>query len=47
MKTTISILFLALLTSLISSCASKVIVKKDTCVPIYDGALLECEEVKK
>lgn len=28
-------------------CSSKVIVKKDTCKDIYDGALMECETVSK
>ncbi len=31
----------------LAACSSKVIVKKDTCKDIFDGALLECERVEK
>gem|GEM_PF-6212213 len=41
------IIFPILAAIFIVSCSSKVIVKKDSCKPIYDGALLECEEAKK
>lgn len=29
------------------ACATKVLVKKGSCVEVYDGALLECEKAKK
>lgn len=31
----------------LGACSSKVIVKKDSCKDIYDGALMECEQVNK
>lgn len=30
-----------------SGCSNKVLVKKESCKEVFDGALLECERVKK
>ncbi len=32
---------------LLAACATKVLVKKGSCVEVYDGALLECEKASK
>lgn len=31
----------------VSACSNKVLVKKETCVEVYGGTLLECERVEK
>lgn len=31
----------------LASCSNKVLVKKETCKEVFDGALLECEKVEK
>lgn len=47
-KTPFLLIVVALLVG-VSSCktAKKVLVKKDSCQAVYDGALLECEAVEK
>lgn len=40
-------LLLIAATLVLGACSSKVLVKKDSCKEVFDGALLECETVKK
>lgn len=38
---------MVLLVFILASCSNKVLVKKETCKEVFDGALLECEKVEK